>query len=128
MCGVAKRYRYLVIITDGKPEGEATSEIEKAIEAVQFGSTASTVDEMFYTFTIGVGSGIDMNILNKLAQNSILPNGKAIIYNNNIDFAPLFKIISQSASQSALRNHTPQQQKDDIQTRLRKGMTSTWGN
>jgi len=114
---------YLVIITDGHPEGEDASVIETAIDTVIAANKADTAEKILYTFTIGVGNHTDTKILNRLAHGGMFPDDKPLIYDGRADFAHLFKIISKSASRSALRNHSPQQQKSDIQNALKKGLT-----
>ena len=81
---------WLVVITDGAPQGpNAMQNMERAIEACN----ELERDDKLVVFNIGVGSGVDFDILKRLSIKRPEP-----ISVNSADFGKLFEFLGSSSS------------------------------
>ena len=81
---------WLVVITDGAPQGpNAMQNMERAIEACN----ELERDDKLVVFNIGVGSGVDFDILKRLSVKRPEP-----ISVNSADFGKLFEFLGSSSS------------------------------
>ena len=81
---------WLVVITDGAPQGpNAMQNMERAIEACN----ELEREDKLVVFNIGVGSGVDFDILKRLSIKRAEP-----ISVNSADFGKLFEFLGSSSS------------------------------
>ncbi len=102
---------YLVVITDGNPQYEDPSIMQKAIDVVNAASKAKVADDVVLTFPIGVGNAVTFEHLQKLADGFL---GKPIIYNDATEFSDLFQVISRSIGRSIHLGQNVEEQKKDV--------------
>jgi uncharacterized protein YegL len=88
--GIKYYQPWLVVITDGAPQGpNAMQNMELAIKACN----ELEANDKLVVFNIGVGSGVDFDILKRLSVKREEP-----ISVNSADFAKLFEFLGSSSS------------------------------